>query len=379
MKVLMLGWEFPPNSVGGLGTHTYEIVKALSKKGIKIRLLLPYEQHYPVDGVEFEAVPMNFVTGAYSTFSGSSGSRIYGDVASEIRSYAAGALLIAMRKDFDIIHANDWLTGIAGVEIKKKTGKPLVLTIHSTEYDRTAGHPWGFIRDAEKFAIDNADLVIAVSERLRQQLISVYKCDPDKITVIHNAIDASKFSGISSQNKPRILLYVGRLSIQKGIDHLIRAFKIVSGEDKDVLLYIAGEGPELKGLIELTMDLGLQDRVIFLGRVRDEEIEYLYSLASVFIMPSVSEPFGITALEAVASGTPTIISAQSGVSEILKNTIKVDFWDSQNMADAILGLLKYPSVKETMSSEAYKELSNMTWENRADRFIEVYKKILAHK
>ena len=368
----MLGWEFPPNSVGGLGTHTYEIVKALAKKGVSVDLLLPFKEHYNIDGVEFDFVPVDFFTGSYSTFSGGIRSLVYGNLFSEIKGYTEGALRISATKKFDIIHANDWLTAMAGLEIKRASKKPLVLTMHSTEYDRTAGNPWDVIRKMEKAAIDGADLIIAVSERLKQELISMYSADPAKIRVIYNAIDFTKFGKVNVKRESKLILYVGRLSIQKGVDHLIRAFKIVSENDKDALLYIVGDGPELKSLIDLSISLGLADKVLFLGRVPDEEMEYLYSAASIFVMPSVSEPFGITALEAIASKTPTIISAQSGASEIIKNTIKVNFWDSNYMADTILGLLKYPHAKEIMSSEAYRELSGSTWENRADRFMEAY-------
>ncbi len=377
-KILMLGWEFPPNSIGGLGTHTYELTKALANLGVSIKLVLPLKEHAYINGVEFELVPMDRVGGVYSIRSAEDlfGTNPYGNLFEEINKYVYNTTRITSGAKFDIIQANDWLTARAGLELKKLTGKPLIVTMHSTEYDRTAGNPWNFIVEEEKKAVHGADVVVTVSRRLKDQLVGLYGVSSEKIHVIHNAIDRTRFNHKGHANKPRIVLYTGRLSVQKGIDHLIRAFRIVADSDNDALLYIVGDGPEMKNLIELSIDLNLQDRVHFFGRVSDDEIEYLYSIADVYVMPSVSEPFGITALEAMASRTPTIISAQSGVSEVIKNTLKVDFWDSQQMADMILGILRYPAIDRTLSDEAYGELSYITWEESARKFIKLYRELL---
>ncbi len=374
MKILILGWEFPPHSVGGLGTHTYEIVKALAKKGVEIKLILPFKEHDDVYGVKFYSAELDRFTSIY--YHTRPGQIAAGDIYSEMLWYTDAAVDIARRERFDLIHANDWLTALAGVRIKKASGKPLLMTMHSTEYDRTAGNPWEFISDYERMAVREADKVVAVSNRLKDELASIYGADPGKITVIHNAIDRSKFNGNKIKASSKVVLYVGRLSIQKGVDHLIRAFKIVSDHYEDAVLYIVGDGPQMQYLINLTIDLEISDKVIFFGRVPDDVLEKFYAVSSVFVMPSVSEPFGITALESIASRTPTIISIQSGVSEVIKNVFKVDFWDSNQMADIILGLLKYPAVKEIISSEAYRELYDLTWDNRADKFIGIYKELL---
>ena len=247
-------------------------------------------------------------------------------------------------------------------------------TIHSTEYDRTAGKPWERIAKEEKELIDNADVVVTVSRRLKEELIALYNADGKKVSVIYNAINREKFNGIKRDSNRKVVLYVGRLSVQKGIDNLIRAFKIVSKKNDDALLYIIGEGPELSNLINLSINLDLSDKVIFLGRVPDAEMEMLYSIANVFVMPSVSEPFGIVALEAIASNVPTIVSSQSGVSEIIKNTLTVNFWDTEQMADLILGLLEYSEINKEMAKNAYKELDSITWEKAAEKFIETYNK-----
>ncbi len=374
MKVLFLGWEFPPHSVGGLGRHTYEVVKELSKI-MDVSLILPFSDYQNIQKVKFKIAPLNEIISVYKNFKASGFSELYEDIQHEIESYTKNVLRIAKTEKFDIIQANDWITARAGIEVKKMTGKPLVITMHSTESDRTIGHPWPAIERQEKGAVQSADAIVAVSERLKRELIKNYGVKPEKISVIYNAIDRTEFNLPRTNERSKIVLYTGRLSPQKGIDHLIRAFKTVTKNDKDALLYIVGEGPELKNLIELSIDLGLSDKVIFLGRVSDEDIDYFYSIARVFVMPSVSEPFGITALEAIASGTPAIVSVQSGVAEVLKNVFKVDFWDSDQMADMILGLLTCKGINETMSAEAYKELTNLTWKDTANKFFNLYKKL----
>ena len=377
MRVLMLGWEFPPHAVGGLGSHTYGLVSALVKLGVKVDLVLPFKDYTKVKGVDFSFVYVDIHTKTYAHKSPEKGdAALYADVLNDVETYTDSAVRLGLSKSFDIIHANDWLTAHAGIELKRRTGKPLVLTMHSTEYDRTIGHPWDNIILEEKHAVENADVVVAVSRRLKEQLVKFYGADPKKIHVVYNAVDRSKFHPGPDKRREKVVLYAGRLSIQKGVDHLIRAFRIVADQEKRAVLYIVGEGTELKTLVELSIDLGLSDRIFFFGHVPDDEMEYLYSIASVFVMPSVSEPFGITALEAVASRTPTIVSVQSGVSEVLKNVFKVDFWDAQVMADVILGILRYPGIGDIMAEEAYRELRNVRWEDSAQKFRDVYKKLI---
>ncbi len=377
MKVLFLGWEFPPQSIGGLGTHSYNIVKALSEKGVIVTVILPFKEHTKIKGVKFLTFESQLSSGMYTLSNKKRGDKdeakmLYKDVLSEVEEYKNRALELSNKADFEVIHANDWVTGRAAIEIKKRTGKKLIVTIHSTEYDRTAGKPWNKIVEEEKALIDNADIIVTVSRRLKEEIISLYKADEKKISVVYNAINKEKFKGIKKNSKQKIVLYVGRLSVQKGIDNLIKAFKIVSEKYEDVLLYIIGEGSELPNLINLSIKLGLADKVIFLGRVPDQEMEVFYSIANIFVMPSVSEPFGIVALEAIASNVPTIVSTQSGVSEIIKNTFKVDFWDTEQMADLILGVLNYDQIDKELSKNAYKELDNITWEKAAEKFITLY-------
>ena len=379
MKVLFLGWEFPPHSVGGLGTHSYNIVKALSERGVIVNVILPFKEHAEIKGVNFLTFESKVFESVYDLsakkeMDGDSEKSLYRDVFNEVEEYKNKAVELSSKVEFDVIHANDWVTGKAAIEIKKKTGKKLIATIHSTEYDRTAGKPWERIEKEEKELIENADTILTVSRRLKEELISLYNADEKKISVIYNAINREKFNSIKRDSNRKVVLYVGRLSVQKGIDNLIKAFKIVAEKNDSTLLYIIGEGPELSNLINLSINLDLSDKVIFLGRVPDAEMEMLYSIANVFVMPSVSEPFGIVALEAIASNVPTIVSSQSGVSEVIKNTLTVDFWDIEQMADLILGLLNHNEANQEITKNAYRELDNITWEKAAEKFIEVYNK-----
>ncbi|MBE5729511.1 glycosyltransferase family 4 protein [Candidatus Parvarchaeota archaeon] len=376
MKVLMLAWEFPPNIVGGLGRHSYNLVKALNSLGIHVELFLPRGKYTIISGVDYIILPEEIKFSVYSNVQNLSVA--YLDLLERVRAYTDAAVRSALTKDFDIIHANDWLTALAGIKIKELTGKKLIVTIHSTEYTRTIGHPWKFIEDIERMAVQKADVVVTVSEYSKNMISRLYNVSPDKIKVIYNAIDQNEYSKHRLNANSKLVLYVGRLSPQKGVDHLIRAFKLVSENDKDAILGIAGEGPELGKLIDLTIDLDLQGRVIFFGRVSEEELHLLYSIASVFVMPSVSEPFGITALEAIASRVPTIISIESGVSEVVNNTFKVNFWDSYQMADIILGILNYNGVGDELSKNASAEIKKLTWENSARQFIDLYKQLLSN-
>ena len=379
MKVLFLGWEFPPHSVGGLGTHSYNIVKALSEEGVIVNVILPFKEQAEIKGVNFLTFKSELFESMYNIsakkgITGDNEKNLYRDVFNEVEEYKNKAVELSSKVEFDVIHANDWVTGKAAIEIKKRTGKKLVTTIHSTEYDRTAGKPWERIEKEEKELIDNADTIVTVSRRLKEELISLYNANGKKISVIYNAINREKFKGMKRNSNKEVVLYVGRLSVQKGIDNLIKAFKIVSGKNDNALLYVIGEGPELSNLINLSINLDLSDKVIFLGRVPDGEMEMLYSIANVFVMPSVSEPFGIVALEAIASNVPTIVSSQSGVSEVIRNTLTVDFWDTEQMADLIIGLLDHSEANKEITKNAYKELDDITWEKSAEKFIEIYNK-----
>jgi len=269
---------------------------------------------------------------------------------------------------FDYIHAHDWLTMEAATILKEEIGVPMVLTIHSTEYDRSGWlNPNQWFIDIEKKGMENADRIIAVSHLTKRVIVEKYGINPDIISVIHNAVYP-----IPEGKKQEIVLFLGRLTIQKGAEFFLKAARKVLDYEPDVIFVVAGEGDMLPRLIDQAVDLGISNRVIFTGRLTEEEVKYIYGISSVYIMPSVSEPFGITALEAISAGTPTIASKTAGVCETFDNCIKVDFWDTDEIASKIIPLLRYESLRKTLSENGKQEIELFTWDNVAGKTLEVY-------
>jgi glycosyltransferase involved in cell wall biosynthesis len=269
------------------------------------------------------------------------------------------------------------MTVPASIQLKKKTGKPIVFTIHSTEEDRTVGiHPSSIIQDIEKLGTEEANQIITVSNRMKKQLIDRYSVDETKITVIHNGVDFQKFSGITKKSPNKIVLFLGRLTKQKGPTFFLQTAKKVLQIEPNVLFVVAGYGEQLQGLIKEAFDLEIMPSVVFTGYLSEEELLRAYEKASVYVMPSVEEPFGITALEAISSGTPVIVSKKAGVSETISNCFKIDFWDSTIMADRIIGILRYQVLAESMRRNAFNEIVDMSWEKVAEQTIDVYRRCL---
>lgn len=364
-RVLMLGWEFPPFRSGGLGTHCYHLTKALSSLGTNIIFLMPKNPHHiKCDYMKIVEVDPAMMVGPYSrteTVGENYGWNFFDDV----WKYNYLCVGHALKEEFDLIHCHDWLTSIAAIEIKKRTGKPLVATIHSTEYDRTGGlSPNSWILDRERNVIRVADLIITVSEFMKRQLVERFNADPNKIVVIYNAIDHENWAVQEVKKRfpgQKVVLFLGRLTIQKGPDFFLKAAKKVLEKNSNVRFVIGGKGDMLPQLIKESIALGISDKVMFLGYVSPEEMADLYAAADVFVLPSVSEPFGITVLEAIASGTPAIISKQSGVREVVKNAFVVDFWDVDEMANKILALITYPPLHKTMRESGLREICDYTW------------------
>lgn len=369
----MIGWEFPPYVSGGLGTHTYELTRKMPSD-VNVTFLMPDRGELSVPWMKIKRVMVSIGFGPYTTFTGSV---LTDSIIKSVEKYAEEVCKMAKQTDFDIIHCHDWLTVLGGICAKRETGKPLVFTVHSTEYDRSIGNPCPWVMDIERYGIHEADGIIAVSKRIKKQIIEKYGADPKKIRVIYNAIDALSFD-LGGKVKPGedMILYLGRLTLHKGVDHLLRAAKIVIEHHPDAKFVIAGKGDKLKDLLELSIDLGIEDSVFFLGYVLDKDMKKLYTRADVFVMPSVFEPFGITALEAMAAGTPTIISKTSGVSEVAINVFKVDFWDTEKMASRILEILNYRELSEEMSDQCKEEAKNITWDDIAMQTREFYKSLL---
>jgi glycosyltransferase involved in cell wall biosynthesis len=270
---------------------------------------------------------------------------------------------------YDVIHCHDWLTIQASIALKDLLGVPLVLTVHSTEYDRSGWlHPNQWFIDIEREGMEKADKIIAVSQFTKRTIIEKYGINPDKITVIYNAVYP-----ISEGEKQKLVLFLGRLTIQKGADVFLRAAKKVSEFEPGVRFVVAGAGDLLPDLINQAVELGISNRVIFTDRLTDEEMKHMYGIASVYVMPSVSEPFGITALEAISAGTPTIASKTAGVCETFHNCLKVDFWDSDEIANKIISLLRYESLSNALTENGRKEIELFTWDNVAEKTLDIYK------
>ena len=273
---------------------------------------------------------------------------------------------------YDLIHCHDWLTMRAGVTLKEKTGLPLIITIHSTEYDRAGWlYPNQWFIDLERYGMEKADKIIAVSYFTKRVIIEKYGINPDKIEVVHNAVYP-----IHEGQKQEIVLFLGRLTIQKGAEFFLKAAQKVKEHEPYARFVVAGTGDMLPRLIDQAIHLGISDRVIFTGRLTEEEVKHIYSISSVYVMPSVSEPFGITALEAISAGTPTIVSKTAGVAETFKNCLKVDFWDTDEMANKIISILKYDPLRSTISQEGKQEIDLFTWNRVAIQTIDVYNKVV---
>ncbi len=370
----MLGWEFPPFRSGGLGTHCYHLTNGLSALGVDITFLMP-KSPFSITSDYMKIVQIDSrLFGPYRT--GQMLNRNYGlNLFDDIWSYNQMCVdyAMGMKESFDIIHCHDWLTSIAAVELRARTGKPLVATIHSTEYDRTGSlSPNSWIVEREMVLVRNADVIITVSEMMRKQLIERYGADPGKIAVIYNAVDHGSWAGPEVNAAfpgQKVILFMGRLTIQKGPDFFLKAAKKALSKNPNLRFVLGGTGDMMPQLIREAIHLGISDKVMFLGYVPDSELARLYAAADVFVLPSVSEPFGITVLEAIASGTPAIISRQSGVREVVKNSFSVDFWDVDGMASKMLALTAYPKLHKSMRENSRKEISSYTWRSVAQETV----------
>lgn len=373
MKVLMVGWEFPPFRSGGLGTHCYHLTKSLAKLGVQITFLMPKNPFkIQSDYMKIVEVDPAMMVGpyAFTPFVAENYSRNFFDDIWKFNTLCAD---YAMKEDFDFVHCHDWLTSIAGIEIKRRTGKPLIATVHSTEYDRTGNlSPNSWILEREAAMVRNADVIITVSGLMRRQLVERFGADAGKIVVIYNAIDHENWGKEIAKRYPgkKVVLFMGRLTVQKGPDFFLKAARKVLDKRNDVVFVIGGKGDMLAQLIKESISLGISNNVMFLGYVPEKELPQLYAAADVFVLPSVSEPFGITALEAIASGTPTIITKQSGVREVVKHAFAVDFWDVDEMANKMLALITYPPLHKTMVANGKSEISGYTWDGIAKDTVE---------
>ena len=372
MRIAMIGWEYPPFKAGGLATHCFGVTRSLADRNVKVDFFMPKTREnassdksnlrvievgetevFPYDRPDVKEIGGKFYDAVYYY-----NELVVLKVLESIRSQGS----------YDVIHCHDWLTMKAGVVLKEKTGTPFVVTIHSTEYDRSGWlFPNQWFIDIEREGMEKADRVIAVSHFTKRVIVEKYGIDPGKVSVIHNAVYP-----IAEGHKKEIVLFLGRLTIQKGAEFFLRAAYRVKDFEPDARFVVAGTGDMMPRLINEAIDLGISDRVIFTGRLTDDEVRHIYGISSVYVMPSVSEPFGITALEAISAGTPTIASKTAGFSEAFRNCLRVDFWDVDEMANKIISLLRYDPLHRTLSREGRREIDLFTWDQVADKTLNVY-------
>jgi len=427
MRVLMFGWEFPPHISGGLGTACYGLTKGLNQVGgVDVLFVVPKAYgdedqsrlslidagevtvsnrmvdykgffrriHFIEVGSsiipyttpeEYEKLMSKDEKGNHllvnTSFSGKlSFAGGYGpDLFQEIANYAAIASILGVSNNFDVIHAHDWLTYPAGIAAKMVSGKPLVVHVHATDFDRSGGSVNPGVYYIEKRGMEMADRVIAVSNLTRNIIIEKYGINPDKVVTVHNAVEPLEDREILKREKSiddKIVTFLGRVTLQKGPEYFVEAAHLVLQKLKNVRFVMAGSGDMLKHIIHRVSALRIGDRFHFTGFLKGEDVYTMYSLSDVYVMPSVSEPFGISPLEAMQSNVPVIISRQSGVSEILEHAIKIDFWDIHAMADAIYGILQYNGLSSMLRNNVKEEVDNLKWENAALKVKEIYHSVL---
>lgn len=379
----MIGWEFPPFMAGGLGIHCLELTTQLAKLGVDIDFYMPHmalegemrvaSHHKHLRIYEVEADSMS----PY----GDSRRRGYDDAFNDaVWQYNQRVVDAWVSGDADVIHAHDWITYQAGAELKRRTGKPLVWSCHSTEYDRSAGFfPQEWIVAIEKAAVRDADVVIAVSELTRKQLIDRFDADAAKVVPIHNGVDFSKWAkhtGRDYSRPKKVVLYLSRVSRQKGPMSFIRAAKRVLSKDPDVRFIVAGKGEMVPEMIHYCIANGIMEKVSFTGFVPDSEAMKLYEAADAYVLPSVSEPFGISVLEAMTSGCPTIVSKTTGVGEALTHVLRAEHWDSDEIADQILAVLRDKPLREALGVNGALEVRKFTWERCGRRTLAAYQQAL---
>jgi glycosyltransferase involved in cell wall biosynthesis len=421
----MFGWEFPPHIAGGLGTACYGMTKGLMKQGVEVIFVVPkaygdedqqavrlvnasdvairiedreFIQHAReltylevgsnlvpyLDPEDFERtvtetmmqskLARKSVFSRRYEFSGQYGANLMEEVAR----YALVAGEVASRFDFDVIHAHDWLTYYAGIAARKTSGKPLVVHIHATEFDRSGENVNSLVYDIEKKGLEEADRVIAVSNLTRRIVIERYGINPAKVYSVHNAIEpVSKPELLYSKKtvKEKIVTFLGRITFQKGPEYFLEAACKVLQKDNNVRFVMAGSGDLLNPMIRRVAQLRMASRFHFAGFLRGDDVDRMFAMSDVFVMPSVSEPFGLVPLEAIRSNVPVIVSRQSGVSEVLRYALKVDFWDIDGMADAIYGILHYPSIYKFFMKHGKPEVDDLKWEDAAVRIVDVYRDV----
>ena len=423
MRILMFGWEFPPYISGGLGTACLGLTQGLAHLGAKTLFVLPRldsdqaARHLTLVGAnrvrakvgiseilelqervsvlevlsplrpyltdkqyrslleKTETVTAQDIMGELTNdFSGG-----YGDnLMAEIVRYSLVGAHLAMTEPFDVIHSHDWMTAPAGMEAKRVSGKPLVVHAHALEFDRSGEHVNQQVYDIERAGFEAADRIIAVSHFTKDTIVRRYGISPDKITVVHNAVSKERRIGQMRITKPfheKLVLFLGRITFQKGPDYFVEAAAKVLAKNPDVRFAMAGSGDMFPRMVERMAELRMADKFHFLGFVRGADVERIYAMSDLYVMPSVSEPFGITPLEAMVYDVPSIVSKQSGVAEILEDAVKIDFWDVDRLAFEILDILGNKERAARLIEAGRKTLKKVQWDWAAGKVLDVYRQL----
>jgi len=430
MRVLMFGWEFPPHISGGLGTASYGLTKGMAKlDDLEVIFVVPkawgdedqsmvrlvganqvhvaYKKVFykgfrrPIERIEVSSKivpytdPDNFwqlvnsetsehnfyvITNARGKvdFSG----RYDTNLMDEIYKYSIVAALIADENEFDIIHAHDWLAYPAGIAAMEVSGKPLVIHVHATDFDRSGGNVNPDVYRIEKNGMDAASKIITVSNLTRDIVINKYNINPDKVETVYNAVEPVEIAEnliIKKGFDEKVVTFLGRITLQKGPEYFIEAaYKVLQVMD-NVRFVMAGSGDMMEKMMRRAASLKITDRFHFTGFLKGTDVFTMLDMSDVYIMPSVSEPFGISPLEAMQSNVPVIISKQSGVAEILTHAVKTDFWDIDAMADAIYGILNYPALANMFIKNGKEEVIRLKWDNSARHVRDIYQRVIDNK
>ena len=417
MKALMFGWEFPPHILGGLGTASYGLTKGMHNNGnMEITFVIPKPWGDEERGfaniigacntpVAWRDVSWDYVNSRIGKVMDPQTyfnlrDHIYADfnymrlndlgciefsgkypsnLVEEINNYSIVAGVIARTVPCDVIHSHDWLTYPAGIHAKNVTGKPLVIHVHASEFDRSRGKPNPTVFGIEKDGMNNADHIITVSDLTRNTVIEKYGIDPAKVTTVHNAVIPLSDELLNlkrSETKDKVITFLGRITMQKGPEYFVEAAAKVLQKTKNVRFVMAGGGDMEEAMIRLAAKRGIADRFHFTGFLRGKEVYQMFRDSDVYVMPSVSEPFGISPLEAMEMGVPSIISKQSGCAEILDNVIKTDYWDVDAMADAMHSIITNKALYDTLRDRGIEEIHNITWEKAGKKVIDIYNKVI---
>lgn len=395
MKVLMLGWELPPHNSGGLGVACYQLCKALSDDGADITFVVPYTAEHDIpfmevlaahpqdvtsvqrSGMAYDSQLYTYTSGQQQTLSIFDQQALFEESVDSISQTSADA--------YDVIHAHDWLTFRAALRAKQQLDLPLIIHLHSIERDRAGGNAGNpLVREIEQTAMLTADKIIAVSQHTKDMIIADYDIPADKIEVVHNSVDKDMMAPLDHDNAYaylkamkdqgyRVVVNIGRLTLQKNLPNLLYAAKEVIDRVPKTIFLIVGSGEQYFELISLAADLGISKNVVFVGFQRGKRWRDAYAIADLFVMPSISEPFGLTALEAIGYGTPVLMSNQSGVAEVIQNSLKVDFWDVRGMANQIVAVVQNDSLRDTLHANALEEYSVLDWKHSSRKLLGLYK------